>query len=185
MTGLYHHGPPMRTRAAVIAAVVGLLVLVGAGAVYAYDRVQAQKLGKDVRVGNVDVSGLTAEEARAKLRRAVLEPLSRPVVVRALGKRYRLSPERARLGVDIDGSVRTAMERSREGGVLARTWRGLRGAPVDADVELDISYSRAAIKRLVRRVGKAVDKPAIDASVDLEHGDVTPRESSDGRRLRA
>jgi lipoprotein-anchoring transpeptidase ErfK/SrfK len=175
----------MRTRAAVIAAVVGLFVLVGAGGVYAYDRVQAQKLGKDVRVGGVDVSGLTAEEARAKLRRAVLEPLSRPVVVRALGERYRLSPERARLGVDIDGSVRAAMERSREGGVLARTWRGLRGAPVGADVELDISYSRAAIKRLVRRVGKDVDKPAIDASVDLEHGDVTPRASKAGRRLLA
>ena len=31
--GAYHDGPEMRTRAAVIAAVAGLLVLVGAGAV--------------------------------------------------------------------------------------------------------------------------------------------------------
>jgi lipoprotein-anchoring transpeptidase ErfK/SrfK len=175
----------MRTRLVVIAAVAGLLVLVGAGGVYAYDRAHAEEIGKGVRVGGVDVSGLTVEEARAKLRRAVLEPLNRPVVVRAQGERYRLTPARAKLGVDVDGSVRDAMARSREGGMLVRTWRGLRGEAIGADVELDITYSKAAIRRLVRRVGKAVNEPAVDASVDLESGSVTPRESKEGRRLLA
>ena len=145
----------MRTRAAVIAAVVGLLLLVGAGGVYAYDRAHAEEIGKGVTVGGVDVSGLTTEEARAKLRTAVLEPLSRPVVVRALGERYTLTPARAKVAVDIDGSVRAAMERSREGNMLARTWRGIRGEPVGAELDLDISYYKAAIDRLVdpRRQG--------------------------------
>jgi lipoprotein-anchoring transpeptidase ErfK/SrfK len=115
----------------------------------------------------------------------VLEPLSRPVVVRALGKRYRLTPARAKLGVDIEGSVQAAMERSRQGNMLVRTWRGIRGEPVGAQLDLDISYSKPAIDRLVKRVGKAVDEPAVDASVDLENGDVTPQESKDGRRLLA
>jgi lipoprotein-anchoring transpeptidase ErfK/SrfK len=175
----------MRTRAAVIAAVVGLLVLVGAGAVYAYDRAHAEKIGREVRVGGVDVSDLTAEQARAKLRQVVLEPLSRPVVVRAMGKRYRLTPERAKLGVDVDGSVRDAMALSRAGNVLQRTWRGLRGEPIGADVELAISYSKPAIDRLVKRVSKAVDEPAVDASVDLESGHVTPQAAEKGRRLLA
>src|SRR5215217_1512930 len=175
----------MRTRALVIAAVVGLLLLVGAGAVYAFDHARADEIGKGVRVGAVDVSGLSPDEARAKLRSAVLDPLSRPVVVRALGKRYRLTPERAKVAVDIEGSVRAAMERTRQGNVLARTWRGIRGESLDADVHLDIRYSRRAIARLVKRVEKAVDKPAVDASVDIEHGDVEPQESRDGRRLLA
>ena len=175
----------MRTRAVVIAAVVGLIVLVGAGGVYAYDRAHEDVIGRGVRVSGVDVSGLSAEQARAKLRRAVLEPLSRPVVIRAPGRRYRLSPEQARLAVDIDGSVRAAIDRTREGGVLGRTWRGLRSESLDADVALDISYSKRAIRRLVRRVGKALDEPAVDASVDLEAGDVNPRASAAGRRLLA
>jgi lipoprotein-anchoring transpeptidase ErfK/SrfK len=175
----------MRTRAAIIAAVVGLLLLVGAGGVFAYDRAHAEEIGKGVTVGGVDVSGLTTEEARAKLRTAVLEPLSRPVVVRALGKRYTLRPARAKVAVDIDGSVRAAMDRSREGNMLARTWRGIRGKPVGAELDLDITYSKAAIDRLVARVEKAVDEPAVDASVDLEHGDVTPQASKNGRRLLA
>jgi lipoprotein-anchoring transpeptidase ErfK/SrfK len=175
----------MRKRAVVIAAVVGLLVLVGAGAVFAYDRAHAEQIAKGVAVGGVDVSGLTEEEARAKLRAEVLEPLQQPVVVRALGKRYRLTPEQAQVAVDIDGSVQAALDRSRAGSMLTRTWRGIRGEPVDAELELDISYSKPALDQLVKRVGKAVGKPAVDASVDLENGDVTPQESEDGRRLLA
>jgi hypothetical protein len=182
---LYHHGPRMRTRVAVIAAVVGLLLLAGAGAVYAYDHAHADTIGKGVRVGGVDVSELTPEQARAKLRSAVLDPLSRPVVVRARGKRYRLTSERAKVAVDIDGTVNAALERSREGGILRRTWRGLRGESLGAELELDIHYSKRAIARLVKRVGKAVDEPAVDAAVDLEHGDITPQPSKNGRRLLA
>jgi lipoprotein-anchoring transpeptidase ErfK/SrfK len=175
----------MRTRAIVIAAVVGLLLLVGAGGVWAYDSARSEQIGKGVWIAGVDVSGLSPEQARARLRSAVLDPLSRPVVVRALGKRYRLTPERARLTVDVDGSVQAALDRSREGNMLVRTWRGIRGESLDAEVELDIDYSRRAISKLVKRVAKAVDKPAVDASVDLESGSVEPRPSREGRRLLA
>ena len=152
---------------------------------FAYDRAQAEKIGKGVTVGGVDVSGLTEEEARAKLRAAVLEPLQRPVVVRALGKRYTLTPARAQVNVDVDGSVRAAMDALARGQHdRARVARDPRRA-VGAELELDISYSEKAIERLVERVGKAVDKPAVDAAVDLESGDLTPQESKDGLRLRA
>jgi hypothetical protein len=175
----------MRTRVVVIAVALGVLLLAGAGAVYAYDHARADRIGKGVRIGAVDVSELSPEQARAKLRAAVLDPLSRPVVVRALGKRYRLTPAQAKVAVDIDGSVRAALERTRSGSILSRTWRDLRGEKVDAELNLDIAYSKKAIAHLVERVDKAVAVPAVDASVDLEHGDVTPRKSKDGRRLLA
>jgi lipoprotein-anchoring transpeptidase ErfK/SrfK len=175
----------MRTRAVIVAAIAGIVLLVCAGAVYAYDHARAKEIGKGVRVGGVDVSGLTAEQARAKLRSAVLEPLSRPVVVRAAGKHFTLTPERADVGIDIDGSVRAAMARTRSGNLLQRAWRDLRGKKVGADVDLDVSYSKPAISRLVKRVAARVDKSAVDASVDLEHGNVAPVPSKAGRRLLA
>ena len=175
----------MRTRVVLIAAVLGVLLLAGAGAVYAYDQAKAEQIGEGVRIGGVDVSGLSPEQARAKLRRAVLDPLSKPVVVRALGKRYRLSPEQAAVAVDVEGSVEAALDRSREGNMLVRTWRGIRGESLEADLELDIDYSKRSIARLVRRVQKNVDEPAVDASVDLENGSVEPQPSKEGRRLLA
>jgi lipoprotein-anchoring transpeptidase ErfK/SrfK len=175
----------MRTRVVLIAAVLGVLLLAGAGAVYAYDQSRADQIGEGVRIGGVDVSGLSPEQARAKLRRAVLDPLTEPVVVRALGKRYRLTPEQAAVTVDIDGSVEAALDRSRDGNMLVRTWRGIRGESLDAEVELDIGYSKRAIAKLVKRVRKDVDEPAVNASVDLESGSVEPQPSKEGRRLLA
>jgi lipoprotein-anchoring transpeptidase ErfK/SrfK len=175
----------MRTRAVIVAAIAGVLLLVCAGAVYAYDHARAKEIGKGVRVGGVDVSGLTTAQARAKLHSAVLDPLSRPVVVRAAGKHFTLTPKRANVGVDIDGSVRAAMARTRQGNMLQRAWRDLRGKKVKADVDLDISYSKRAIDRLVKRVASRLDKDAVNASVDLEHGSVTPVHSKAGRRVLA
>ncbi len=145
----------MRTRIVVIAAAVGLLLLVAAGAVYAYDHAHAEEIGKGVRVGGVDVSGLTEAEARAKLERAVLDPLKEPVTVRAIGKRFTLTPARAQVDVDIDGSVRAALDRTRDGNMLSRTWRGLRGEPVDARARArhPLLQGRGRAPRVPRRQG--------------------------------
>ncbi|MET0770275.1 MAG: L,D-transpeptidase family protein, partial [Solirubrobacteraceae bacterium] len=83
-----------------------------------------------------------------------------------------------------DDSVRTALARSREGNVLARAWRSVRGGEVDEDLDLSISYSEVSIDRLVDRVAGKIDEEAVDASVDLESGDITPQASRDGRALK-
>jgi lipoprotein-anchoring transpeptidase ErfK/SrfK len=175
----------MRTRIAILAGVVGVLLLVCAGGVFAYDHSREGEIAKGVRIDGVDVSGMTAEQAKAQLRSAVLAPLSEPVVVRAHGKRYKLTPRQAAVSVNIDGSVDTALEQSRSGGILKRTLRGIRGESLDEDMQLDVQFSKAAINRLVKRVGADVDKDAVDASVDLENGTVEPQKSKEGRRLLA
>jgi lipoprotein-anchoring transpeptidase ErfK/SrfK len=175
----------MSARLPLIAAVLVGLLLAGAGAVYGYDRSRADLIADGVRVGGIDVGGLTPAQARAKLRRAVLEPLNRPVRVRAVGHRFRLTPAQARIAVDLDGSVSAALGRSREGNAIGRTVRALSGKRLTADVPLDVNYSHRAVRRLVKRVGAAVDRDAVDAAVDLEHGSVTPTPEHAGRELRA
>lgn len=175
----------MRKRIILITAGFAAVLLIAAGGVYAYDTSRSKVIAAGVTVGGVDLGGLTAGEARAKLRREVLEPLNRPIVARHKGHRFRLTPEQARIGVDIDGTVTTALDRSRDGNVLVRTVRNLTGGEVNADIPMDVRYSEPAVNRLVARVRKSVEKPAVDASVDLEHGDVTPQPSKTGRQVRA
>jgi lipoprotein-anchoring transpeptidase ErfK/SrfK len=174
----------MRARLLIASAALVVLLLAGAGAVYAYDHAHADEIGKDVKVGGVDVSGLSPVQARSKLRQTVLEPLSQPVIVRARGHRYTLTPKSARVTVNVDSSVDAALARSREGNMVERTWRGVRGEAVGADIPLDIDYSKRSINRVVRRVQRHVDKAAVDAKVDLPHGSVKPIPSEEGRRLR-
>ena len=174
----------MRRRVVVLFIAFVVALLVGAGAVYAVDRSQSGKIAEGVSIGGVEVGGMTAAEASAVLRARVLEPLDETVTVRVGGKKFTLPPQRAQVGVDVEGSVRDALSRSREGSVLARAWRSVRGGELREDLPLSITYSEVSIDRLVDRVAGKIDKPAVDASVDLENGDFTPQRAEDGRAVR-
>ena len=78
----------------VIAVLIGVLVL-GAGALYAYDHGHRDKIAKGVTVAGIDVGGLSAAQARARLQREYLPRFEQPVVVRFHAHRFKLSPAAA------------------------------------------------------------------------------------------
>jgi lipoprotein-anchoring transpeptidase ErfK/SrfK len=119
------------------------------------------------------------------VRSTLLEPLRRKVVVRGDGHRYVLGPRKAHVALDVAGSVDRALALSRSGGLLERTWRALRGGRIDRDVSAEVGYSHRAVNRLVERVTADLDRPAKDATVDLEHGSVTPQASHTGVSVHA
>jgi lipoprotein-anchoring transpeptidase ErfK/SrfK len=173
------------TRSFLIVATFVVLLVAAAGGVYAYDSAREHRITEGITVGGVRVGGLEEGAAKARLRAAVLEPLNRPVVARYKGRHFTLTPAQARVGVDIDGSVARALERSRSGNILARTSRNLRGQRINEAIDLDIAYNRRAISRLVKRISAKIDQPARDATVDLQHGSVDPTPSANGLAVRA
>jgi lipoprotein-anchoring transpeptidase ErfK/SrfK len=175
----------VRTRSFFIVATLVVLLVAAAGGIYAYDSARENEITKGIKVGGVEVGGLEEGAARARLRAAVLEPLNQPVVARYKGKRFTLTPAQARVGIDIEGSINEAIERSRSGSILERTARNLRGQRIDEDIELDIAYNRRAIRRLAKRVSATIDRPARDAKVNLEEGNVNPTPSASGLAVRA
>jgi lipoprotein-anchoring transpeptidase ErfK/SrfK len=175
----------MHRRSLVLIAILVVALLAGAGGVYAYDAGKEGQIAEGIKVNGVDVGGMSESQARRTLRAALLDPLNKPVTARFEGKRYRLTPEQAQIGVDIDGSVRRAVARSREGDILSRTWRELRGKPILTDLDAKVTYSKPAIRKLVARVQRDLKVEPVSASVDLEHGSVAPKPSKDGREVRA
>src|SRR5688500_4045625 len=121
----------MHRRSLALIAILVVALLAGAGGVYAYDQGKEGQIAEGIKVNGVDVGGLSASQARTKLRSALLDPLNRPVTVRyaPTRRRYKLTPRQAQIGVDVDGSVERALARSREGDILSRTWREVRGEP--------------------------------------------------------
>ena len=143
---------------------IGVLVL-GAGALYAYDNGHRDKIAKGVTVAGIDVGGLSAAQARARLQREYLPRFEQPVVVRFHAHRFKLSPRAAGVTVDVNAAVDEALARSRDGSIFTRVSRALTGGSVDADIQPQVTYSHAAVTRLVGRVKHTVDRPARDASV--------------------
>ena len=168
----------------ILSGLLFVLMLAGAAGVYAYDSSRKDLIAEGVTVSGVAVGGLERAAAREKLEAALLEPLKEPVSVRHGSRSFRLTPRQARVGIDLDGSVDRALARSRRGNLVYRTVRDLRGQEVSADVDVRIKYSRAAIRKLVRRVADEVDRPARDASVSFAGGSIDRTPSKTGRAVR-
>jgi lipoprotein-anchoring transpeptidase ErfK/SrfK len=175
----------MSRRLIAVLVLTVTVLLVGAGTLYAYDKQVRTRIADGVTINGIDVGGLTPAQARAKLQRTLLDPLSRPVSVRYKGRRFTLTTEQASVAVDLDGSVDRAMEASTTGNVFTRTWREVRGTELDARVEAKINYSEDAVRRVVDRVERKLEIQARDATLDLERGRVEPTPSRDGLDVRA
>ena len=164
-----------------IAVAVLLTVLTGlAVATILYDHSREQTIAKGVRVGGVDVGGLTRPQAVAKLHRMILDPLSRTVVVDHGDQRWHLTARAAKVATNLDATVDRALARSRQGNVLQRSWRELTGGSVNARLEPTVTFSDAAVIRLLDRIRRAIDRPATDATIRFSITGPSTTPSRDG-----
>ncbi len=157
----------MRTRA-FWAVLIGLVVLFGvAGGLLAYDSSQAHTIAKGIRVGGVNVGGLSVERAAARVRAAYAQRLRRRLVIRYRDRRYVLTARRLHLSVDVRGSVQQALDRTRSANFLTRAMRSLTGGEIHANIDPELTFSGAAVARFAARVAHDVNRAPRDAGVSF------------------
>jgi lipoprotein-anchoring transpeptidase ErfK/SrfK len=153
---------PITLTAALLAA---LLVL--AGATYAYDSSRKDTIAKGVSVAGIDVGGLDRDEATRRLDTRLLGALRREVRVDHGTLNWRLSAREAQVATDIDASVQQALDTSRDGNFLTRAVRSLTGGKVDKEIQAKVTFSDAAVVRLLDKIRSQVDRKPQDATVKL------------------
>lgn len=148
------------------------LVLVGggAGAVLGYDASADDRIADGATAAGIDIGGMGEAEAREALERRLSGAVRRPVTAVHRGRRFRLSPARAQVALDAEGMIDEALRRSREGNPFSRTIRDLVGREPEVSVPLRVIYSREAVRRFVRRIERAVARPARDADIGYAGG---------------
>jgi len=144
-----------------------LALIAGAAGVYAYDSSNSERIAEGVPVVGVPVGGMTTTEARSEVQEQVAAPLRRPIVIKRNGQRFTLSAEDAGVNADVGGMVEEALRESREGNLMSRAWRDATGGEAGVRVPARVSYSKEAVRSLVKRVAKGVNRPARDATLDF------------------
>jgi lipoprotein-anchoring transpeptidase ErfK/SrfK len=171
-----------KTQIAVI--VVVALVVLGAAGAYAYDSTQKDKIADGVRVAGVDVGGLDQDEAAALVRRRLLAPLRHSLQVSFDGESWRLPGAKLKVSADIDGAVEEAVAESQDGGFPRRLVRYVTGEEVSESIAPQVTYSRRAINRFVRRVAEDVNREPRNADVEPSGESLTVVAGKNGRKLR-
>jgi lipoprotein-anchoring transpeptidase ErfK/SrfK len=178
----------MGQKSFILVAVLLLAMVAGAASMYMYDSSNQDQIAAGVAIAGVDVGGLDADDARAKVQREVADPLDKPVIVRRGKKRFTLSAEDARVKADVGGMVDKALRQSREGNIFSRVLRDSTGAEADVEVSPRVTYSKPAVAALVKRVQKGVDRAPRDADVSFPSFDQIPERDGlkvKSKRLRA
>jgi lipoprotein-anchoring transpeptidase ErfK/SrfK len=177
----------LRPRRLVLAVGLVVLVLLGAAAAGAYidDQSHRDRLADGVRIGGVDVGGLSVDAARARLVARAVQPRRRTLTVHAAGRTFVLSPGQSRLRADLDVALERARADSRRGWLGTRVVHDLTGHRVDESLPLKLHYAPGVVPRLVTRAADAARRAPVDASVHPHASGLTVTPSHAGRALDA
>lgn len=170
-----------KTQITLVASV--LILAVGAIGVYLWDSSYEDTIAEGVTIGGVDVGGMEAEAASAQIRQNLVAPLDRAVKVKQGEQTYKLKPSEIKIRADLDRMVGEALAKSREDGLLGRTWRRLTGGEVDYAVRPRIAYSKKSVQKFVDDLAGELGREPVNASVEPSASGLDPVESQPGTKL--
>jgi lipoprotein-anchoring transpeptidase ErfK/SrfK len=178
-------GSARSRRWPIIAGAAVLVVILAALAAYLYDHSRRDVIAKGVRIDGIAVGGLHETAARAKLERDLVARLNGPVTIRGGSRKWTLAGSQAGLRVDVRNMVGQALDASREGSIVTRTFRSLFGGSVHRDVPLVATYSHQAVRTLTAKIRAAVNRPPRDATVEPSAGGLKSVASQVGRSVQS
>ena len=145
-----------------MSVLVALAVVAGIAFAGSPDRVAA-----GITVAGVNVGGLNAEDAQAKLENVAARHASEPGVFTAAEYRFNIRPA----ALEVEGNWAVAAEEAVERGDapfplrgLERVWLRLFGAEVEPTADV----FQAALDERLERIAAQVDRPAVEASLVLD-----------------
>jgi vancomycin resistance protein YoaR len=165
--------PRRRTWARFLAAfLIGLVAAtgIGAGALYAFDRQFDGKVLPGVRVGGVDLSGLSPAEARGRLATSFASFGEGRAVLTGAGLEMAIDYEDVKRRPDLDAMIGEAMAVGRSGNAVERAILDARTAIRGVDLEPRVAFDAARLARFVQtHAGRLYVEPT-DAAVSVADG---------------
>lgn len=150
----------------------------------AMDTVFAGRAIPGLRVGGVEVGALESGQIRARLAETVGPAVAAGRVHASLdGRTFEATNAELGLVPDLDSAVAEALSFGRGGTPLARLAAWLDAATGRASIGLTLRAENEAAKAWAAQVAAAVDRPAIDASIERSPKGLVVRASAEGVQL--
>ena len=156
----------LRFAVAFLAALIAALAL-GAGALYAYDRHYQGRILPGVRVGSLDLSGLTAAEAKARLAETYSSFGQGKAVLRS--PQLQITINYADIGrrADVDAMANDAMAIGRNGNAADRIVSDARTLLHSVQLEPRVTFDGDKLANAIKSQAASLDVPATNAKVAL------------------
>jgi vancomycin resistance protein YoaR len=180
-----HEAPPSPLFLGLLALMGGLalfIVLLMALA-FGYDLSYKGQVYSGVWMGGVDLSGLTTEQAAERLSASLAFPQTGRIVLQDSSEVWVLRPGDLGLSLDAQASARMAYSLGRQGNPLRRlidkfaAWYSGRSLPPL------LVYDERLARNYLSGIATQVDRPTIEASLDMQGTTVTAVPGQIGRKV--
>jgi len=141
--------------------------------------ISAGKVHPGVRVGPLDVGGMTVGQASTAIATGVAERSAVPIAVSAGGSSWEVSAESVSLSFDATALAEAAYDVGR-GEFMPAVAGRLRAVFGGVEIPLVLQCDQSALESLVDVINDAVGTPPMDAAVRVEGSSVTLTDPADG-----
>ncbi len=162
-----------------------LAIIVAASGFYLVAGYKSERVTRGVSVRNIDLSGMTAEEARAALRPTLDQLTSGPIALTHGEDTWEVTRGELGLVIDVDGTIAAAMAVGHSGGVID-AWRTRRAAASDGvQVPVATIIREPVLVGALGRLAGDLQREAEPARVDYDRatGMISVRRDVVGRVL--
>ena len=175
-----------RPRAALrfgVAFLVGLIaaLALGAGALYAYDQQYTGRILPGVHVADIEVAGLTREEAVERVAEAYRSVGEGAIQLNTPDGPLKVPFRLIQRHVDAEALVDAALGVGRSGTPVDRVIAGARTALRGVSVEPSVNFDAEAVARNIERMARSLDRDPADAYVTTTEDGFALTEGVDGR----
>jgi len=166
-----------------IAFLVGLIaaMALGVGVLYAYDQQYQGRILPGVRVADIDLAGLTREEAVERVAAAYTWVGDGAIQVNTPDGPLRVPYGLIERHVNAEALVDAALGVGRSGSAVDRVIAGARTAIRGASVEPTVSFDADAVAANIERLARSLDRDPVDAFVTTTEEGFELSEGADGR----
>ncbi|MDQ3676043.1 MAG: L,D-transpeptidase/peptidoglycan binding protein [Actinomycetota bacterium] len=164
----------------IVLAVCAIALACSASTASAAPPPAGERIAPRVTAAGADVSGLTIDEAAAKLDATFGQRLKTDVSVKRAGRLLRMSAKQARVKFD---ALRTAKRALYAGRTLAQTPQAPGAAPAGVDVALAVDLSQSAVRRFAGRVDRRLSRSPRNSKLRITLRKVRVTHSRPGRDI--
>ena len=154
---------------------LGLALLLAVGGVFAYEQAHAGKIGSGVHAGSVDLSGLTRDEAAARLTAAYASLGQGQLTLNLPDGTVNVSFAALGRHLDATAMVDAALAVGRSGNPLSRVADEIRTALHGATVAPVVTFDQAALKASLAGLATAIATKPMDAAIRPRPWAMSPR----------
>lgn len=151
----------------IILSILTLILLIFS-MIFAIININSNKIISGISINNIEVSGLTKEEAKEKLETIIKEKKSKEIMLKYQDFETELSPELIEVKYDLDNAVDEAFQVGRNGNIFANNYTILFTLIGKKNIDININMNEEILEKTLKTAGANMPGAIKEASYYIE-----------------